>query len=175
MLADMKRAVMRELQSVKTRPRWFELMRVTIAATLWRPVVAAALLLLVFGALTIWVFVGRKASTLPTEATATSKPAIVPEQIAGAPGDDKSPSVTPKERGTSHDYHPRGVRRRRSGTAGSRQALTQIANSHHEAQPPSLLPVDSERMLRIEIQTGDPSIRIIWFAPEEVDSQQTNP
>jgi len=30
-------------------------------------------------------------------------------------------------------------------------------------------------MLRIEIQTSDPSIRIIWFAPKETDSQQSRP
>jgi putative zinc finger protein len=30
-------------------------------------------------------------------------------------------------------------------------------------------------MLRIEIQTGDPSIRIIWFAPKETDLHQSKP
>ncbi len=33
----------------------------------------------------------------------------------------------------------------------------------------------SQDMLRIEIQTGDPSIRIIWFAPRETDSHQNKP
>lgn len=33
---------------------------------------------------------------------------------------------------------------------------------------------DSPPMLRIEIQTSDPNIRIIWFAPREVDSPKTN-
>jgi hypothetical protein len=34
---------------------------------------------------------------------------------------------------------------------------------------------DSREMLRIEIQTSDPKIRIIWFAPKEVDSQFSKP
>ena len=34
---------------------------------------------------------------------------------------------------------------------------------------------DSREVLRIEIQTGDPSIRIIWFAPRQTDSQQSKP
>lgn len=33
---------------------------------------------------------------------------------------------------------------------------------------------DSPETLRIEIQTGDPNIRIIWFAPKEVERPQTN-
>src|SRR5262245_56654081 len=34
---------------------------------------------------------------------------------------------------------------------------------------------DSKRMLRIEIQTSDPNIRIIWFAPKENDFHQSKP
>jgi hypothetical protein len=33
---------------------------------------------------------------------------------------------------------------------------------------------DSPPMLRIEMQTSDPNIRIIWFAPKEVESPTTN-
>jgi hypothetical protein len=33
---------------------------------------------------------------------------------------------------------------------------------------------DPPGMLRIEIQTSDPNIRIIWFAPKEVESPKTN-
>jgi hypothetical protein len=172
MLADMKRGVMRELQTVKPRPGWFEILSGTVAGTLLRPAVAAALLLLLFGALTLWVFVGRKAST-PIEARGHPDEVVKPEQTAVAP--DDSPGVTPKERSPGENRHPRVNPRRRSGTQGRRQVLTQVANSPHKVESPSLRPVDSGRMLRIEIQTGDPSIRIIWFAPEEVDSQQTNP
>jgi len=37
------------------------------------------------------------------------------------------------------------------------------------------VPVDSREMLRIEIQTSDPNIRIIWFSPKAVDRQPTKP
>ncbi len=180
MLADIKRGVMRDIQKVKPRPGWFELMSRTIAGSLLRPAVAAALLLVVFGALTFWIFVGREAPTLPTEAKGPPDQLVAPEQLAAEQDDGNSTSVKPKERRIGYDHHPRVVRvsnsqRRKRRAAGSEQVTTQAANSLHEAQSPSLRPVDSGRMLRIEIQTGDPSIRIIWFAPEEVDSQQTNP
>jgi hypothetical protein len=45
------------------------------------------------------------------------------------------------------------------------------------AEPADALPrsVDeSPEMLRIEIQTSDPNIRIIWFAPKEVESPKSN-
>ena len=34
---------------------------------------------------------------------------------------------------------------------------------------------NSKEMLRIEIQTSDPNIRIIWFVPKETDSHQLKP
>ena len=43
-----------------------------------------------------------------------------------------------------------------------------------DAQSPGLSS-DSKDMLRIEIQTSDPLIRIIWFAPRESDSPPTKP
>jgi hypothetical protein len=45
------------------------------------------------------------------------------------------------------------------------------------ARPTDKLPGDTNDppgMLRIEIQTSDPNIRIIWFAPKEVESPKTN-
>jgi energy-converting hydrogenase Eha subunit F len=41
------------------------------------------------------------------------------------------------------------------------------------ANETTLRTVDSPAPLRIEIQTSDPNIRIIWFAPKETDSHQT--
>jgi hypothetical protein len=35
-------------------------------------------------------------------------------------------------------------------------------------------PDDMPEMLRIEIQTSDPNIRIIWFAPKEVEGPKTD-
>lgn len=45
------------------------------------------------------------------------------------------------------------------------------------AEPGDALPgggSDLPGVLRIEIQTSDPNIRIIWFAPKEVESPKTN-
>ncbi|HTG16018.1 MAG TPA: hypothetical protein VK747_12280, partial [Blastocatellia bacterium] len=76
----------------------------------------------------------------------------------------------PKRTGVSH-HHPR----QRSIGVTAEQAIPKIAEATNEAQSPSAVAVDSDGMLRIEIQTVDPNIRIIWFAPREIDDQRTNP
>ena len=49
------------------------------------------------------------------------------------------------------------------------------ANAIEQMDDSTDVPVDSREMLRIEIQTSDPNIRIIWFSPKEVDHQPTKP
>lgn len=53
-----------------------------------------------------------------------------------------------------------------------------VAATMFEAAPTLPLYTNSRRdpdVLRIEIQTSDPKIRIIWFAPKETDSHQSKP
>jgi len=81
---------------------------------------------------------------------------------------------------------------RRSVPKRSRHSLKRFARAVRSAekeklevarseapQPPNAarpnLASDSKDMLRIEIQTSDPLIRIIWFAPRESDSPPTKP
>lgn len=52
--------------------------------------------------------------------------------------------------------------------------ITESATASAEPRPRSI-DDDPPGMLRIEMETGDPKIRIIWFAPKEVESLQTNP
>ena len=54
------------------------------------------------------------------------------------------------------------------GGSAHAKAIEQMDNSTD-------VPANSRDMLRIEIQTSDPNIRIIWFAPKEVDRQPTKP
>jgi len=49
------------------------------------------------------------------------------------------------------------------------------ANAVEQVDNSTDMPADSREMLRIEIQTSDPNIRIIWFSPKEVDRQPTKP
>jgi len=171
LLADVKRGVIRELENAKPQAGLFELMSETIARTLLRPAVAAGLLLVVFGALTFWLYAEKQNSKPPTEAVVTEDKGAV-ERVALDPHGDATPGAKeqPKRTGVNHHH-----RRQRSIGVTAEQAITEIAEATNEAQSPSAVAVDSNGMLRIEIQTVDPNIRIIWFAPKEIDDQQTNP
>jgi|SRR6185503_8886371 len=65
----------------------------------------------------------------------------------------------------------------RTGVPNEREKLD-VAQSEAPGPPDAQRPgvsSDSKDMLRIEIQTSDPLIRIIWFAPRESDSPPTKP
>ena len=175
LLADVKRGVLRELENAKPQAGLFELMSETIVQTLLRPAVAAGLLLVVLGALTFWPYAERQGSKPQTQAV-VSEDKVAPERVA------RDPQVSAKElpRRVAVNHHRRAFDalsngRQRSISVTAQQATTKPAEATNEAQSSSALAVDSGGMLRIEIQTVDPNIRIIWFAPREIDNQQTNP
>ncbi|MEK6302688.1 MAG: zf-HC2 domain-containing protein [Acidobacteriota bacterium] len=175
LLFDLKRGVMRELQTASSRPGLFEQMKEAFARTAVRPAVAAALLLVVFGALTFWFYLAKPGSPLPIRLTEGA-----PEQAPRAPSGNESPRAIEPPRSSTGDRHRRrpalakSHREKRNG-AGGGQVSTQVANAMPEPQPPSAVAFESAGVLRIDIQTSDPNIRIIWFAPRQIDSQQTNP
>ena len=55
------------------------------------------------------------------------------------------------------------------------EGVVSQANSIEQVNSSADVPADSREMLRIEIQTSDPNIRIIWFAPKEIDHQPAKP
>jgi hypothetical protein len=179
LLADVKRGIISELENAKPQAGLFELMSETIARTLLRPAVAAGLLLVVFGALTLWLYAEKQGPKPPTQAEVTEDKGVL-ERVAPDSDGDATPRAKEQPRRAGVNHRPRAVgvssnRRQRSIGVTAEQAITQIAEAKNEAQSPSALALDSDGMLRIEIQTVDPNIRIIWFAPKEIDYQQTNP
>jgi hypothetical protein len=170
LLADVKRGVLRELENAKPQAGLFELVSETIVQTLLRPAVAAGVLLVVLGALTFWLYAERQGSKPPTQA-------VVPEDKVAPERVSRDPHVNAKEqpRRVAVNHHRRAFdassnRRQRSIDVTAQQAITKIAEATTEAQSPAALAVDSGGMLRIEIQTVDPNIRIIWFAPREIEA-----
>jgi len=175
MLTDVKRGVMRELRTASSRPGWFELMSAALARALSRPAVAAALLLVVFGALTLWLYLAKPAPPVQVQLTDGGS-----EQPPRLPDKDEPPGHfklhrRPTGAGNRHRVTIARSHRGQPGDPASRHVLTQNATAMPEVQPPSAFAVESGGMLRIDIQTGDPNIRIIWFAPKVVDGQQANP
>ena len=104
-------------------------------------------------------------------------------EIAGQPQgeDENNPSPPALTTGTKRapGASSEGRHRSRVGSTVSERTveppLFSEANKSPETDSPNkeIVPdatFDSREMLRIEIQTSDPNIRIIWFAPKETDS-----
>jgi len=173
LLADMKRGVMRELQTARSRPGWFEVMSAALARVLSRPALAVALLLVAFGAVTVWFYLAKPASPVQINVTKDAS-----DKAPQPPSEDESPALIKPHGSSTNDRRRIAVANPHQGkrsAGGNRQASTQNADALPEAQPQSAVALGSGEMLRIEIQTGDPNIRIIWFAPKESDTQQANP
>jgi hypothetical protein len=109
----------------------------------------------------------------------------IPDEM---PTDDRAPNLS----GATKAALEAGLPPQRSISKRTRSSLKNFARAEvpHEREkldvaqaqapvqpnpPRPNLASESKDMLRIEIQTSDPLIRIIWFAPRESDSPPTKP
>lgn len=180
-VGDLKRSVLARVAEPGARASLF-----SSWITQWnrRQVLAlAATLLLVVGMLTLYFY---QSQARPNSNVVS----IVSDSQDTTKKEDRH--LSPKESVPGADLKPKpfAVKRRHSPNPH----ITSAANARHnlDVRPPrtdeevvsqaiervnssaDVVP-DSGDMLRIEIQTSDPNIRIIWFAPKEVDHQPIKP
>jgi anti-sigma factor RsiW len=167
--------VMREITATRTRRPFVERLRDWVAPR--RVALITAALMLIFVALALLIYLSRPRVNHQDEVTAEQRPAPpVQKEVERTPvvaNDhiDPQPKRTTTHR-IAHTLAKRAQRDLRRTQATPDSALAQ-------AQPP-VLPVDpvasrnaaapGEERLRIEIQTADPNIRIIWFAPKPTET-----
>jgi len=154
-----------------------------------RPLMAlAAGLLIVLGMVALYIYQARakiNTSVIAQEAKPppsnehASPPTIGPEAAPGATLGGLSVS--------QNISHRLRVRDRRQNLTSHAVERTVAAHSNGITEPVAAIEQRlssdnanaskdvSQDKLRIEIQTGDPNIRIIWFAPKETDSHQNKP
>ena len=144
----------------------------------------AATLLLVVGMLTLYFY---QSQARPNSNVVS----IVSDSQDATKKEDRH--LSPKESVTGADLKPKpfAVKRRHSFNSHMRAAIAtpnldvrpprpeeevvSQANSIERVNSSADVVPDSGDMLRIEIQTSDPNIRIIWFAPKDVDHRPTKP
>ncbi|HXF39229.1 MAG TPA: zf-HC2 domain-containing protein [Blastocatellia bacterium] len=140
----------------------------------------SAAALIIVGALVIYVYQTRVRDSRNIEAetkVATEVPQINRE------GNSRDSAEPAPEAG----FPPRRFVKKRTGHSASGFARAGASAENHQLEVAQSLSrvqpaatgdnssSDSKDMLRIEIQTSDPLIRIIWFAPRESDSPPTKP
>jgi hypothetical protein len=143
----------------------------------------AAATLVVFGMVVLYVYQSRARNSVPVPKRAESNPSeelVRPDEQRPEPGKDKAHVAGLNRR--RHPLHRRiyaKAKNRRPSLEKSIPVQTGVQARAARARVPIVNSTahfgGSPAMLRIEIQTSDPNIRIIWFAPKETDSHQTKP
>ncbi|HKQ04746.1 MAG TPA: zf-HC2 domain-containing protein [Blastocatellia bacterium] len=173
--------VMRELAAREAAPPFAEGLRQWLAPR--RLVAATAALLLIFAAVLVFFLAGRSRVSPQKEQQAITQPqpAVEKKPESGNPEPDGKQATIQSGPRTPHRGASLVVRHT------SRVAGRAVKPQEHliAAHPPDTVPAapkldgsdasKSADMLRIEIQTADPNIRIIWFAPKPTDAETPNP
>jgi len=184
-LNGLKVGVLRRIEETRAKP---SLLASLVQQLSRRQVFAlSAAMLIIFGVVVFYIYRTRM----------SVNPAVV-ETAAQAPDSESPPSNEPRQTpdtetatgaGLSKWHHQKNQanNRARVGTPiiSERTFEPPFVSQTNRLEEPGIvsgettgaLPGgsnDSPEMLRIEIQTSDPNIRIIWFAPKEVESPRTN-
>jgi hypothetical protein len=176
MLDDLKRGVMREIDEAKERPAFFGFF-----AGYWTPghvFQAIAALLIIVAAVAFYVYLGKLSGISNNDKIATEK---------SVPGESPAPKDVKQAPGADPAVIPPRVRRHVSKAPGrsmigrkpdiERMIVPRMDKTFAQGPMPESQDVSdkTEEMMRMEIQTDDPNVRIIWFSPKEADSQLSKP
>jgi len=184
-LDNLKAGVLSRIEETSARP---SLLASLVQQWSRRQVLAlSAALLIIFGALVFYIYQVRTRAN-PSVLEAVEPPpndeTIKPNEprLATNPGRADGVGLRKPRHGKSHA----NTKSRRGNPTIAEHRFEQpfMSQTHRlkgsataSAEPAVLLPSSgdaSPEMLRIEIQTSDPNIRIIWFAPKEVESPKSN-
>ena len=168
MLDVMKRDVMRGIDEARERPSFFGLFLRPLMPG--RAFAAVAALLIIFAAFALYIYSGRSGAVSNDDKLANG--IVAPEDVSTPEGLKQALRASPVAR----PYRVKGHLSKEYGR--SRPKFDRVIMPQTDstvAQKTVDVPTETEKTTRIEIQTGDPNIRIIWFSPKESDSQLSNP
>lgn len=186
-LTDLKRDVLKTVSDTSARPSL-----IASLMQLWnrgqgnrRQVLAlCAAVTIIFGVLVLYLYQTRANGARDLHEAVKQ----VQNGDTGSSTPPDSNAVTKQAPGAVPEGKHRLAKHRSSVRKDSREFLSRRITEAPFNEPggntskgPSLIPGtssdsgDPREMLRIEIQTSDPTIRIIWFAPKETESHHNKP
>ena len=179
-LSALKAGVLRRIPETSAKP---SLMSSLLQHWSRRQIFAlAAATLAVFGMVLLYAYQSRARNNVPVPKRAESNPGeelVRPDEQRPVVGKDKAQVGSNRRRRPSHRRIYAKAKNRRPVIEKSTPAQTGVeARATRSGVAPENAAArfgGSPAMLRIEIQTSDPNIRIIWFAPKETDSHQAKP
>jgi len=190
LLDDMKLSVLREIEARKTQVTFLN----RLAGHWTRRLVLAtsAALLVTFAALAFYAYQNKAGVASDGNDLAAGGEAGQEKQSPGiAPRSEIAPGLEAVKMAPRASFI-RGHRRRLAGSARRGTVARSLKNREPLAERPDMKGVQQAMagetkdtltdeqaappgVLRIEIQTSDPSIRIIWFSPKETAAHHTKP
>jgi hypothetical protein len=180
-LAGIRASVQAEIVTLKAKPNWWQRLTLGLA---WRPLVAVSCLLLVILGWALYRQLNQPLGQTPREIAdgketqpQLAAPQVLPDTNHVAQTGNPNGASAPK--GTQPERRSKG---RKLPTPGPVQLKEQLRNDLAAnlaagttgSQPAG--PADAlaePEMTRIEFQTADPNIRIIWFAPKLTGTTDT--
>lgn len=180
LLDSVRLGVMRELQEQGARPTF--LARFAQLLTPRRMLAATAMALIIMVAL-VWYNANRQTNTglnrieMAFEKPGEEQPApqIVPHDSLRAPDGGSFKRVKHHRWQKPASRYLAASNSHRSRQRDKRKPQTDNVLAHDNRPTVPDESVKPQEMLRIELQTADPNIRIIWFAPKETDTQELQP
>jgi anti-sigma factor RsiW len=174
---SLKRGVLTRIEREQPRPSFFQLI-----ARHWRlntALATATALLLVFGAIALYIYQNGAGDENRVKDNIAEKSRSNDEQPPAIVNPEPRPVIEqPAPRPQKRIAQPRPALARSKGVSPAETDLPLISENTEpdisETEPQTELiesPVTPPGMMRIEIQTSDPTIRIIWFTPKEADSK----
>ena len=184
-LDNLKAGVLSRIEETSARP---SLLASLMQQWSRRQVLAlSAALLIIFGVVVFYIYQARMGGRTPVVERAHHAPDSESPPSNDTRRNDGTETATGAGLGRRHHHKSHATTRSRGGNPTSAEQTFEmplVSQTHRSgdsatasAEPAVLLPSsgdDSPEMLRIEIQTSDPNIRIIWFAPKEVESPKSN-
>jgi anti-sigma factor RsiW len=178
-LDDLKQGVMAEIQRRNGQEGF--LRRFVDRWTLRQMVAATAAVLILCAALAIYVYNGKGSRVIDSSgevAKETRAPSNDSPDVARQNEDlNEAAGASSRSQARVRSTGVMKKSRRNSRSASSRLPVFASRPEKQRVETPDAqgeVKVAPE-MLRIEIQTADPNIRIIWFAPKQADTNQSRP
>jgi putative zinc finger protein len=143
----------------------------------YRAYYATACLLIIFAAFAFYFYPGSPNAVLNPKETTAESSTPVPAQNDVKQASEANPAEAPALERKRFRAAPAVKTKKYTDHANSPQPDNVIAQKS-EKKIPNLTTdagTNTEEMMRIEFQTSDPNIRIIWLSPVEAGSQLSTP
>lgn len=179
-LDSVRLGVMRELQEQSARPSFFE--RLALLLTPRRIVAATAAALMIIAAFLLYnvnhnsnagLKRAERAFVQPREEKPAPPFVIPPHDVIAPDGGVKQVNHPHRKKPATPYLADKNAHRSPRPNKRELHNDTVLANDNRTSVPDES--AKPQEMLRIELQTADPNIRIIWLAPKGADSQELKP